>query len=197
MTSIPVAHPAFWWRMPVERARQVVPEDPDLESRRRRWSDRDQQRWPLIAQAVIRVSDALAEGHWLAPDDPPSLSSPAEVQVATDDLTPTELHIVRTWFSFGEAIRLDPWANTPLNGRHRLWATIEHFETQLIPVAGEALGYTNPEDLDVQGPDWPQLFADHLDEMKFCDWFDESDLLNMRFLAAMQTAARGEIPSPI
>lgn len=193
MAQIPVTTPRFWWRAPVHRVRPLAPADPDVQDGQTRWTDRDAQRWPLVAAAVARVGDALAAGRW-------SVESEEERYGVVDiadypgDLTPVEQAIVVSWFKRSECVRADPWHEPPANGRHRLWATLPYFGDALVPLCSDALGYAVPREVKVLGENWPMAFGGVLANLDHIDWFDVDDPLNARFHAALVTAADGEFP---
>jgi|GEM_PF-3515886 len=197
MTTISVAHPRFWWRGTSSDLRAWVDEDPDVADRLRqpRWPDTAEQRWDQIAVAVADVGDQLANQAWTVDPDFPDYG---EVTVAlARPLEPTELKIVSTWFSLAEAVSVDPWWDSIVNGRHRLWGTLPHFGNRLVPVKGSAIGYANPSDAEAIGPSWSSLSADNLQELDALTWFNAADPVNRTFRAAHSTAAHGLYPSPV
>ncbi|MFT3861147.1 hypothetical protein [Micropruina sp.] len=195
-TLISVATPRFWWRATAKQVRGWVPQDPDAEDGGQRHSDRDDQRWPLIAAVVARVGDALAEGEWTVDPDLEDRGL-VEVDGYPGGLTRTEQNIVSAWFRSSEAVRFDPWFEPLTNGRHRIWATMPHFGAALIPILGDALGYANPVDAEVLGEGWPSLYAANVEELDALEWFDTGDPLNASFKSSLVTAASGEFPSPV
>ncbi|MDO5865207.1 MULTISPECIES: hypothetical protein [Paenarthrobacter] len=136
MTYIYISEPNFWWRADVGQIRKFVPVDPDVDDGRRRWPDRDEQRWDLIAQAVTQVSQALAAGEWEKDEDQ---GSHGLVRIDAEELTGTEKKIVQKWFSMDEPVRMDPWFEPIQNGRHRLWSTLDFFGSDPVPIKGDAI----------------------------------------------------------
>lgn len=196
MPEIYVSAPMFWWRAPVARVRTWVFEDPDAADGTRRWQDRDEQRWDLIAEAVSVVSDALGTRSW-TPDEELGFEGQGIVDVNLTALASTEQEIVQSWFTIDEAVRFDPWFVPLTNGRHRLWSTLQHFGDRLVPIAGDALGYADRANVEALGEGWPRLFQANLDELASVSWFNRSDPVNQRFVASLEAAARGEIPPPV
>ncbi|MCS6576457.1 hypothetical protein NYS52_18165 [Curtobacterium flaccumfaciens pv. flaccumfaciens] len=197
MTTITVTHPRFWWRGTSADLRAWVDEDPDLSDRLSgpRWPDTMQQRWDYIAAAVADIGDELAQHAWTVnPMFPDNGDVTLTLPVA---LAPTEVKIVRAWFSNAEAVRVDPWWEQIENGRHRLWGTLPHFGARLIPVKGSAIGYANPLDAAAIGPTWPALAADNLQELDALNWFNQADPVNRTFRNALSAAAAGSFPSPV
>ncbi|WP_419707972.1 hypothetical protein [Promicromonospora sp. NFX87] len=210
MTSlvVEVARPRFWWRADGDRLRewanlQVSPDDADGYQRH---EDRDDQRWDLVATAVASVGAELAAGAWtpLFYEDEPTKDGRVEVDLPSP-LSPTETHIVRSWFNDAEAVCTDPWdADLGVqNGRHRLWDALRHSSDLLLPIRGTSLRYANPyaaseyESRPGVTDRWQDSFTTYcLDELYFIDWFDHRDALNRRFVAALQEAARGQWPDP-
>lgn len=191
-----MAKPKFWWRAPALQMRQWVPGDPNALRGGFRWHDRRQQRWPPIAAAVVSVSESLAAGEWHADED----LGPGErgaVNVELGSLTLTEKAIVQSWFSLSEEVCVDPWFEPLVNGRHRLWATLDYFGESLVPIAGDALGYANPESVAALGKTWAGSFVKHVEELRSVEWFQRSDPVNQRFVASLETAADGQIPSAV
>lgn len=193
--DVPVDQPAFWWRARARRINRWVRKNPDVVDRcEPRWDDNADQRWNLIAQAVADVGDELAARRWTAH---PSEAFPDWGITTIADpglLTETEQHIVRSWFS--ETVMFDPWVTEFIvNGRHRLWCTRKHFGRRLIPIKSEALVYTTPENREVLGPTWPDLYRDNWRELLTVYWLDRRDPLNARYVKALSDAGRG-IPTP-
>jgi hypothetical protein len=196
MTTISVTHPRFWWRGTSTDLRALVNEDPDItDGRLPRWADTAQQRWDHIAAAVADVGDRLANQGWVVDPDFPDNGN-VTLALATP-LQPTELHIVRAWFSGAEAVRVDPWWEPIENGRHRLWATLPHFGDRLIPIKGSAVQYANPDDAAAIGSVWPSLAAGNLQDLNGVTWFNRVDPVNRTFRDALSTAANGRFPSPV
>ncbi|MFC7849389.1 hypothetical protein ACFUTU_13035 [Arthrobacter sp. NPDC057388] len=193
MTYIYISEPSFWWRAEAAQLRQFVPIDPDVDDGRRRWPDRDEQRWNLVAQAVTQVSQALAAGQWEPDEDN---SGHSLVRIDAEELSNTEKNIVRKWFSVDEPVGMDPWFEPLQNGRHRLWSTLDFFGSEPVPIKGDAIGYANPADAEVLGANWQHLFAKNVEELEAVTWFDATDPVNVRFENALRTAARGEHPAP-
>ena len=194
--SIPVATPRFWWHAPVGQIQSWVSTDPDVDDGRLRWSDRDRQRWALIAGVVADVGDALAEGAWDTDSENDQYGF-VSVHLDSGTLTATELKITSSWFQQAEAVRVDPWSDSLTNGRHRLWATLPHFQRRQVPVCSDALGYANPSDAEAIGAIWPSLYATNLEQVTALDWFDDSDPLNRTFVSSLRTAANGVLPSAL
>lgn len=192
MTDISIFEPNFWWRADAGQLRKFVPVDPGVDDGRRRWPDRDEQRWDLIAQAVSQVSQALAAGNWEPDEDD---NGHGLVRIDTGNLTSTEQNIVQKWFSLDEPVRMDPWFEPLQNGRHRLWSTLDFFGNELIPIKSDALGYATPENTEVMGPKWPELFEMNIQDLAAVNWFDTTDPVNIRFAETLRTAARGEHPA--
>lgn len=174
-----------------------VSSDPDLDDGRVRWDDRDQHQWPTIAAAVAAVGDYLAAGAWTPHTyDEDEVPDHGTVTIPTPDrLTATEREIVEAWFSHGESVMVDPLWEPLMNGRHRLWATMPHFNGALVPITSEALQYTDPRSIQALGEGRHELYVDHATQLRECRWFDTADPLNNRFLAAVEAAARGESPA--
>jgi hypothetical protein len=174
-----------------------VDEDPDAvdQLRQPRWPDTAEQRWDHIAAVVADVGDQLAHRAWTVDPDFPQYGQ-VVLSLATP-LRPTELKIVKTWFSIAEAVCVDPWWESVVNGRHRLWGTLPHYGNRLVPVKGSAVGYANASDAEAIGPSWPSLAADNLQELDALAWFDASDPVNRTFRDAHATAAGGSFPSPV
>lgn len=193
MAQIPVTTPRFWWRAPVDRVRPLAPVDPDVQDGEVRWTDRDDQRWDLIASAVVRVGDALAAGEWTIESDQERYGL-VDIEGFPGGLTPTEQSIVASWFKRSECVRADPWHVPPANGRHRLWATLPHVGASLVPICSDALGYAVPREVRVLGENWPMAFGGVLANLERLPWFDGDDPLNRRFHDALATAADGEFP---
>ncbi|WP_353510579.1 hypothetical protein [Intrasporangium sp.] len=117
------------------------------------------------------------------------------VEIPENDLTDTELKIVRSWFNHAEAVRADPWLYIA-NGRHRLWSTMP-FMSQPVPVAGCDLKGANPVDAEDIGPSWTKYFVEDLRALHRLTWFDVGDPVNARFCRALAQAADGAFPSPV
>lgn len=194
MTEIYLADPNFWWRAPVDRVRHWISSDPDVEDGHRRWPDRDTLNRPLIVQAVIEVSNALAAGDWEADQDEDHYG---RIAIRTTGLSKTENAVAQSWFKRSQSVRWDPWFWPLTDGRHRLWATMNEFGAELVPIAGDALGYADPENTAALGPDWPRLFARNVEQLRGVDWFATEDPVNERFTAALEQAARSEYPAPV
>lgn len=192
--AISISEPNFWWRADAGQVRKFVPVDPDVDDGRQRWDDRDEQRWNLIAQAVIQVSQALASAEWESDDDD---IDHGWVRIDAGDLTKTEKKIVQKWFSAAEPVRMDPWFEPLQNGRHRLWSTLDFFGSEPVPIKGDAIGYANPADAEVLGNDWQHFFVKNVEELHAVTWFDTADPVNIRFADALKTAARREFPAPL
>lgn len=195
MTDIYISEPNFWWRTDAARMRTFVPLDPDVEDGHQRWDDRDEQRWDLIAEAVIQVSKALAAGEWEPDDEEDDGRNSCLIQIDAGELTGTETKIVRRWFGAAEPVRMDPWFEPLQNGRHRLWATLDFFGSELVPIKGDALGYATPLNTQELGENWHRLFKMNVRDLDAVDWFDTTDPVNIRFADALRTAARGEHPT--
>lgn len=195
MTDIYVSKPNFWWRADAGRIQEYVPFNPDVEDGHQRWPDRDDQRWDLVAQAVIQVSRALAAGEW-EPDEEDGRAY-GLIRIDADELTRTEKKIVRAWFGAAQPVRVDPWFEPLQDGRHRLWATLEAFGTELVPIKGDAVGYANHLDTEMLGKDWPTFFEKNLEDLAAVTWFDAADPVNIRFADALKSAARGAFPAPV
>jgi hypothetical protein len=193
MTDIYISEPNFWWRADAEQIRKFVPVDPDVEDGHQRWDDRDEQRWNLVAQAVIQVSRALAAGRW-EPDEEDD-GAHGLVRIDAEELSSTEKKIVQRWFGGAEPVRMDPWFEPLQNGRHRLWSTLNFFGSEPVPIKGDALGYATPADTEVLGQNWQQLFEMNIQDLAAVGWFDTTDPVNIRFAEALKTAARGEHPA--
>lgn len=194
--SVPVCMPAFWWRGAAQHVREWVLEDPDQEDHREpRWRDTYEQRWRLIAYAVVLVGDELAAGRWTIDEDDDTYYGKVTALVPKP-LTETEQRIVNSWFSYSEAVCIDPWFEDIYNGRHRLWNTLTHFGDLLVPVASNALRYATPTDTEVLGEGWHEYYRTHVDELAAIEWFDLHDSMNSRFVRALAQAARGEHPEP-
>lgn len=189
--------PVFWWRGSAQHIREWVPEDPDQRDRcAPRWNDASEERWSLITDTVAAVGDELAAGRWTIDEDDDTYYGTVAVPVP-EPLTETERHIVISWFSAAEAVRVDPWFESITNGRHRLWNTRAHFGDRLVPVAGDALGYATPSDTPALGNAWHELYREHLSKLAAIEWFDRHDPMNSRFASALEQAARGEHPAPL
>ncbi len=187
--------PAFWWRARSQDVRGWVNEDPDRSDGRQRWPDRDEQRWPLIAAAVAAVGDQLAAGAWSIGtedecDDEPPRNGIVEIGPGTG-LTKTEWRIIRF-----EMVKADPWHEWLTNGRHRLWATLPHFADHWVPLASHVLPCANPDDCGSL-PDWTSGYRANLKKLGQVGWFIATDPVNQRYLSALDTAARGEYPTPV
>ncbi|QIM18677.1 hypothetical protein G7066_08745 [Leucobacter coleopterorum] len=191
---IAVTTPRFWWRTTPSQVRHWVPKDPDVEDRKQRHLDRDDQRWARIASAVAQVGEKLATGDWQVESEHPTHGFVA-LDEYPGELTQTEQDIVSSWFTTAEAVRFDPWFEPLTNGRHRLWQTMPHFGTGSIPILGDTLGYANPVDTKALGDVWPKMYAQNLEELDSLDWFDAKDPLNIAFRNSLATATSGEIPS--
>lgn len=197
-----VEFPRCWWRTRAINVPRWVDSDPDrghgqlgpVDPREYRWFDRDEQRWCLIAAAVSAVSDELALSRW-TPDlddmDPPRR---AIVSITPEEpLTETEKHIVRAWF-YSETVRSSPWDTDVSNGRHRLWATREHFgPTGFVPMLCTTLRYATPYET------FADLSAEYRQHLAWLDtreaeWFEIEDSLNRRYTAALAEAAAGGHP---
>ena len=154
------------------------------------------QRWKRIAAAVAAVGDALAAGAWTT--EPGNIMyGDVHLSEYPGDLTRTEQKIISAWFSYAEAVRVDPWWDQLENGRHRLWRTLPFFNDALVPIRGSALGYANAGDAAEIGPSWSRMFSTQLDELDASDSFDASDPLNMVFRRSMVEASAGRFPSPV
>lgn len=195
MTKIAVYSPRFWWRAPAENIRDWVPYDPDGSGKAPRWPNISDHNWPAITQAVVSVSRALAAGRWRALDDEDE-DDWGEVTIVSEPLNTEERGIVDAWFGNAEPVQVDPWLPWINNGRHRLWHTLDHFGTELVPICGMALEYANEADISYLGSDWSSSFAEDLTKLQEIRWFDGTDGLNRRFLDSMTTAAHGGIPEP-
>lgn len=193
MANVCVAEPNFWWRAPANRVRQLVSTDLGVIDGRRRWDNRDLLDWSLIARAVTEVSESVAAGTW-TPD--PEGGSGCHVPINTDNLSAGELGIVRSWFSESEAVRVDPWIGRVMNGRHRLWSTLDKFGTALVPIAGSELQHANELETVGAVKTWVNIFNESLKEFNTLDWFDYEDPMNRRFVTAMDQAAKGQHPTP-
>lgn len=193
--EIVVAEPNFWWRVSPANRHHVVAVDPDLDDGHQRWPDRDEQRWDRIAKAVGEVSQALTDGAWVADTDE-GWEWRATVEIETKDLTQTEHRIVQEWFGRAQPVRMDPWFSPLSNGRHRLWNAGPHFESTLIPVKGDSIGYANPDDMAALGERGLREFARNVEALQQVSWFDHQDPVNLRFIAHLEAAARGEFPRP-
>lgn len=193
MTDIFISEPKFWWRADAGQIRKFVPVDPDVEDGRQRWDDREQIRWGLVTQAVIKVSQALAASEWERDEE--DEGAHGLVRIDTEDLTAQEKKIVQKWFSMDEPVRMDPWFEPLQNGRHRLWSTLDFFGSEPVPIKGDALGYANPADTEVLGQNWQQLFVMNVQDLAAVDWFDTADPVNIRFTNALRTAAGGHFPA--
>lgn len=191
MLTVYVSTPNFWWRAPATHIRQWVPSDPDVDDGRTRWEDSQEQRWSLIADIVAQVSQALAGDSWTADDD-----GDAVITVPAPDLSETEERIVRSWFGAAMGVTIDPWWDAIVDGRHRLWRVLPLIGGTPVPIRGSALGYANEADIEVLGPTWHETFAEYPAQVKALGWFDQADPVNVRFLQALDSAARGEIPAP-
>lgn len=194
-TLISVATPRFWWRTTAAQVRRWVPLDPDATDGGQRNPDRDYQRWDLVAAAVAQVGQELAAGSWSVDPEIDDCGFVA-LHGYPGDLTQTEQHIVSAWFKATEAVQFDPWFEPLTDGRHRLWGTMPHFGTALIPIRGDALRYANPTGAEVFGDGWPSLYADHVEKLDALEWFDAGDPLNASFRRSLLTAASGEFPPP-
>lgn len=164
-----------------------------VDRRAERWVDRAEQRWDAIARAVAAVGGHLAAGDWTTDDHAPEIGV---VELSDTTLSATELHIVRSWFSDAEAVRVDPWWEPIENGRHRLWSTLPLFGELLVPIQGGELHYANPETAAVIGSLWSQAAGQNLVELDTISWFDADDPLNRTFRSALVKAASGVFPSP-
>lgn len=204
---VDVARPRFWWRADGGRLREWVnlQASPDDTDKYQRHDDRDEQHWDLIAATVASVGDQLAASAWTPQFWEGESTREGRVEVEPPgELTPTEVHIVRSWFRDGEAVCTDPW-NAYLgvqNGRHRLWGALRHGEDLLMPVRSTSLMYANPDDAGEYDSRpgithrWQDSYTTCLDELYYTDWFDHTDTLNRRFVAALQESARGQWPDP-
>lgn len=132
---------------------------------------------------------------WIVDEDDETYYGTVTIRLP-EPLTETEQRIVKSWFSAAEAVRLDPWFDSITNGRHRLWNTLDHFADRLVPVAGDALGYATPPDIQALGDNWHLSYRNHVRELGEVEWFDRHDQMNSRFITALEQAARGEIPAP-
>ncbi|MBP2411764.1 hypothetical protein JOF48_000563 [Arthrobacter stackebrandtii] len=197
MTLIPVASPRFWWRTTPTCVQLWVDSDPDIDDGQGpRWQDRDHQRWARIAAVVAQVGEAIAAGEWMVD---PEMDGYGLVQVQDDlsDLTKTERHIIKKWFSASQAVRFDPWFVPLTDGRHRLWATLPYFGSSLVPICGDALDYATPGNAEALGSGRAYLFSESLGQLDSVTWFDLSDPANQRFRAGLVEAAEGGFPSQI
>jgi hypothetical protein len=196
MIDIHVYTPRLWWRGAPAQIRLIVRTDPDISDGHQRHTDRDCQRWDLIAQAVAQVSRALAAGDWKA--GVVTEIDVGTVQIAGGDLTDMEKGIVQAWFTKVEPVCADPWSNEVQAGRHRLWLTRDFFGDEQVPIVGRELGFANPAHAKEVGPCmWALMaksFASHVEDLKKLDWFDRDDPVNRRYIDALETAARGEFP---
>lgn len=145
---------------------------------------------------MTQVGDALAAGSWSVD---PEFNDRGFVALHgyPGDLTETEQGIVSAWFRSSEAVEFDPWFEPLTNGRHRLWGTMPHFGSALIPIRGSALGYANAADVEALGDDWPSLYANDIEELDALDWFEVEDPLNASFRECLVAAASGEFPSSV
>lgn len=209
MTSlvVDVACPRFWWRTDGGRLRDWINlrTSPDETDGYQRHDDRDEQRWDLVAAVVASVGDQLAAGVWAPQFWEGESTKEGRVEVdASEDLTPTEVEIVRSWFRDWEVVCTDPWDAYlgVQNGRHRLWGVLCHGEDLLLPVRGTSLMYANPDDAGEYDSRpgithrWHTNYTTCLEELYYTDWFDHSDTLNRRFVTALQESARGQWPDP-
>ncbi|WP_433673885.1 hypothetical protein [Microbacterium gorillae] len=172
-----------------------MPADPDVEDGHVRHPDHDDQRWALIADIVARVGDALAAGNWDTDEGYPGQGF-VTVDGYPGDLTSTEQEIVSGWFGIAEPVRFDPWFEPLTSGRHRLWGTMPHFGTRLVPIKSDVLDYVTPESVPLLGKDWHQMYVANVEELDSLPWFDARDPLNVAFRSALVTAASRQFPSP-
>lgn len=193
---ISVVTPRFWWRMRPAEVWRWVSVDPDVEDGRQRHADRDEHRWDSIASVVAQVGEALASGAWTT-DDESGACGFVTIDECPGDLTLTEKKIVGSWFRCSEAVEVDPWFDQLFNGRHRLWATAQHFGVGLVPICGNELGYANAADMAAAGSSWPENYAKCVEELDALDWFNGADPLNASFRRSLVTAASGQFPSPV
>ncbi|MGJ1428916.1 hypothetical protein ACR8AL_14520, partial [Clavibacter sepedonicus] len=193
MGHIPVAVPRFWWRADAATVQFWASSNPDIDDNKIRHADADEHNWQAIADAVVAVGNALASRSWTFDADSP-LYADLDLPDYPGELSQIEQDIVRSWFNYWEAVRFDPWDLQPENGRHRLWRTLPHFGTALIPICGSALGYATPENVAALGPSWPQDFARQLYLLRTSSAFDGTDAVNVQFEASMVDASQGRLP---
>lgn len=209
MTSlvVEVARPRFWWRADGDRLGRWsnLQASPDETDGYQRHDDRDEQRWDLIADAVVAVGDALAAGAWTPLLWEGGATCAARIEVSSPpQMTDTEIHIVRSWFKDTQAVCSDPWNSYRgvQNGRHRLWGVLPHARTRPVPVRGTSLMFANPDDAGEYDARpgttkrWQTVYAGCLDELYFTTWFDHYDPVNKRFVVALQESVRGQWPDP-
>lgn len=190
--EVPVVTPALWWRGAAKNLRGWVTRDPDVaDNVAPRWSGCNRKRWNLIAAAVAAVGDELARKNWSFESGNEGYYGSVNV-VLPEELTSKESEVLISWFSVGSSIRVDPWSSSLIDGRHRLWSTLDHFGESLVPVGSEALMLVYPGSDAGERVKFSKGFRDHVCELAKIDWFDRCDPLNIRFFEALRRASKGE-----
>lgn len=189
--SVVVHRPLTWWRATSEQLGARVA-DPD-QGTFPRWESNDQD-WKAIGRAIEDVGDALASA--LSQDEPAMYGS-VRIRVQDAGLSDLEIKILRSWFSPGEAVTMDPWDSGWSDGRHRTWhAATASDAGVMLPIRGNILGFANAADIPLLGDNWSEQFRAGLQRWKQQAWVDQTDPVNRQFQESLVLAADGEI-SPV
>ncbi|MGW9405859.1 hypothetical protein ACWGQ2_18060 [Arthrobacter sp. NPDC055585] len=187
--SVEVHRPLTWWRATPEQLGTRVA-DPD-HGAFPRWESYDQD-WKAIGRTIQDVGDALAAG---AGQDVPDPDGSIRIRVQDPGLSDLELKIVRSWFSPGEAVTMDPWDSGWSDGRHRTWhAAAAPAGGILLPIRGNILGFANAADIPFLGENWSEQFRAGLQRLKQQTWVDQTDPVNRQFQESLVLAADRRIP---
>lgn len=149
---ITVAHPErFWFAVRSEMPWLV---DPDVEDGRRRHISGELIRWAAVGEIVQELGGGLARQEFQKIIDEDGI----RFEVVTADrfaMTKAEKQIVASWFTDGEAPCSDPWENSLVNGRHRLWGVWGAMPEVALPVLSDHLLYEGS--VDHMGEEFGQL----------------------------------------
>lgn len=193
--DVAVSMPAFWWRGRASGLQCRVPVHPDKKDNLStpRHPDENEQRWGLIADAVAAVGDELAAGHWDVDTNHRQCNGWVTIDVP-ERLSVPEWRILRSWFSASESVLSEPWLKL-WDGRHRLWNSLPHFNTQPIPVASAELRLSSPSDDMAHRAEWPIGYREDLLHLAEVKWFERTDPMNARYIHALEQAAHGVHPT--
>ena len=135
MTKIKLTNPERYWL--AVRADMPWLRDPDVEDLRQRWSDRDERDWTSIVAAVEHVMDEIAGGRGrieLDDEEDPEVGEHVVVDADLDHLAVEDRKIVSGWFHAHTGPVADPWGDSLVNGRHRLWSSWQAVPDAVLPV---------------------------------------------------------------